>query len=777
MVDAALETRGGTALRSVQAKSRVEPYAWRPRELARVIAKWLSGSPGHDEYFDFVTDGHLGPGVHDDLVPALRRIAERTSSHEDRTYLEQLGLDPQDPALARVGVHSGLPGGRDLLGQATLRLIELRQRTEPLTVPEARNVVKALFGELVLGSGGRGTEQRRVDRQRISQLVGVPLEAIDDAAVWAPGLEQRYRESIACQEQDPAWTMLDLLAAERLPALSLVRSRAEEGSGPFHASELLDRSDSVVLEGPAGAGKTTTLAQLSVDAVDRGLVPVRLQLPSYAAGALTQLIHRSLERAVKTPLTPETVGFLLARTSTIILIDGAGELVAEQRQALIADTQAIRQRHPQGARFLFAGRHRLPFAALGLSEFSIQGLDAERRRQIAGALSEDGEAHTEWIEAELGTVADNPLLFTMAVGLRDRGVEVGTRSELFAGFVEGLQARQEGRALCAEALATTQVACFELRNSGRYSADEWWWLESIAAARERQIARGLLAADAPAASKMLDELLGVGLVRRLGVSSELGLLHDLFCDWCAAEAIRKGLSDLPHPVRQHLEESVVFLAEQGAFAARDLSTLAANPIAACRAADFLRAAPIDNEQVAELWERLLGSLGPTLRERYDGLEVVTAGRGGLACLTEPSTSDGSCDLRRTKLSCVPRPPVSPFSLAVDLWLAALRLASGERVPERPTVVAEEDWALAEQLAEASQSRLIATRSLVSHLIPELEERVMAALGPLALRGWLLPAQEVPGVPGSGQVLREHLLHYLMVEQDASVSLVSNPDRA
>jgi hypothetical protein len=60
VVDTALEARDGTTLRSVQAKTRVEPYVWRPGELGRVISSWLSGSPGDDERFDFVTDGHLG---------------------------------------------------------------------------------------------------------------------------------------------------------------------------------------------------------------------------------------------------------------------------------------------------------------------------------------------------------------------------------------------------------------------------------------------------------------------------------------------------------------------------------------------------------------------------------------------------------------------------------------------------------------------------------------------------------------------------------------------
>jgi hypothetical protein len=773
VVDTALEARDGTTLRSVQAKTRVEPYVWRPGELGRVISSWLSGLPGDDERFDFVTDGHLGRGVTNDLVPALRRVAEGTAADEDEAYLSALDLDPRDAALARVRVHSHQPSGRDLLERATLRLIALRERTEPLTVPEARDVIKALFAELVLGSGGKGREQRRVDRERIAELVSVPLEAIDDAAVWDPEIEQRYREAVGGKQRDATWTMLDLLAAERSPALSLVRSRDDTATDPFPASELLARSDSLLLEGPAGAGKTTTLAQLSAQAAERGMLPISLHLASYAAGALRQLMHLSLEETLNAPLTPGTVDLLLARASTLVFIDGAGELIREQRESLIADTQLLRSRHPQGARFILAARQRLTFASLAFSEFSLQGLEAERRRQIAAALSVEGERHTDWVEAKLGSVVDNPLLFTMALGLRTRGVDAGTRAELFAGFVEGLQAREEGTALSSAALAAIQVACFELRGSARYSAEEWWWLETIAAARERQVARGLFAANTPAATELLDELVRVGLVRRLGTSSELGLLHDLFCDWFAAEAIRMDLGDLPHPVPEQLEEAVAFLADRDAFFSSDLRSLAASPVAAARAADFLPAAPTGAEQVAELWERVLASLGAALRRRYDDLEVRLGRDGRMACLMDPDAAGEGCNPARAHLTCVTRKPISPLALAVDLWLAAIRLALNEPIRERPTRPAEDHQALAEQLAEQSQRRLVATRSLIEELAPDLAERVMALIGPVALRGWLMPAEDVPGVPGSGQILREHSLYYALVDDDASVTPVSD----
>jgi hypothetical protein len=312
------------------------------------------------------------------------------------------------------------------------------------------------------------------------------------------------------------------------------------------------------------------------------------------------------------------------------------------------------------------------------------------------------------------------------------------------------------------------MACFDLRRSGRYGAEEWWWLDELTKSRDGQIARGSLGEDSPAAVPILDELLESGLLRRLGGGSELGLLHDLFCDWLAAEVIRKGHGSLPEPLPETLEEAITFLAERGALDAEARLALTANPIASARAADFLPAEEIDIERVAELWRGLAGSLGPEVAELYDDAVVsVDAGGHFFRIVGEGGEA----------IACLAREPVSALSAAVDLYLAALRVGFEDPPMRRPVVPAADQKDLAAQLTEANKERLETTRDLLAAVVPGLADRIVRQLGPQAIRGWLMPAEEFPGMPGTDPALtfKSHRLPYVLVDEDPSVVAVESED--
>ena len=542
--------------------------------------------------------------------------------------------------------------------------------------------------------------------------------------------------------------MLDLLEAERPAALAL-RADDESMDRVLSAVELLERAESAIVTGPAGSGKSTLLAQLTRLSAERDLVPLKIRLASYSAGSLRRLIQITLEARLQATLAPRTPDLLLARKLTVLLIDGAGELIAEQRQSLLSDLLEIRSNHPSGARFLLVARQGLPFAELGLSEFHLEGLDRERRRQIADAVGpgQDGLAPAviaEQIEAELGSVIDNPLLFTMALGLRRRGIKARTRADLFHGFLDGFQVRPEGKLLSGETLLALASCCFALRRADRYSAEEWSWLEQITTERQVQIDRGLLSADAPAASDLLEVAIELGLVRRLGIGMELGLLHDLFADWFASEAIRKGFAELGEPVSAPMEEAVAFLAEQGALSAAQIETLAGSPIAAARAADHVSVGRVDAGVVNDLWHRLALSLGPSLQERLFHLPLEIGEEGAMVSLVPLPSGGGSPDHERPILSCLPREPRSNLSVAVDLWLAAVRTELNRSSRDRPVLASEDPEELAAQLTRASAARASATQGLIADTMPGVSARLLAEIGPPAIRGWLLgPAEETP----------------------------------
>lgn len=778
IVDAAIESEDEIDELCVQAKTKAEPYVWSPGELIEVLQGWLGGPASHSARFEFVTDGPLGPSVTNDLVPVLRRIAEGAATAKDDQYLRDKGFDPTDQALARVSIRSRLPSGRDLLERAAVRVLELHERLEPITVERARDIVNRLFAATVLGSGEQDSQQRRLGRSEIAELVEVPTTVIDDAEPWSADIEATYLKALQGWEVNPAWTLLELLAVERPAVLSFVEPRdpAGEDTSPLRADALLkSEGHGVLILGPAGAGKTTTLAQLQAAAAEGGLVPISLRLSSYSGERLRSLLRRSLERILSRRVSPGGLVELLGRTETLVLIDGAGELVPEQRDALIEDVKALGDRHRGGARFLLVAREAAAFSQAGLVSYALLGLDDENRRLIAAGLVENSEETVSEIESDLGDVVANPLLFTMALGLRSNGIAATSRVDLFDGFMQGLQERREGRQLSVAALACLQQSCFELRADGRYLAEEWWWLDSFGRARSSLMDAGTLAADTAAAEKLVKEVRGLGLLTPDGDLAELGLLHDLFCDWLASESIRRGFSDLLSPVPESFEEATSFLAERGELDRHQMLAIASNPIAAGRTADrYVHAGLFDLGLANELWQRLASELGDSLREELGSLQVGVSGD------SQPwvfLAEDPNVDPTSARLRTLATGEISELSAVLDLWIAAIRLALTQQHWSRPVKIPpteKEVATLVEGTAERHQEAMV---ELVEALAPGLLNRVEREVGPINLQGWLLPGRDIPGVPGTGQIIRHYPLLYRLTSGSSEIHLIQDEQEA
>jgi hypothetical protein len=778
IVDAALLDDAGETAWAVQAKTKVEPYVWGPQQIAEVLGRWIATNPPTGAHFDFVTDGSLGPAVSNKLLPGLRRTIEGATTVEDRKYLAGLGLDPDEGALRRVSLHSRMPDGRTLLERESLRVLELRERSDPLNAEQARDVVWRLFGEVLLGANEAESKHRRIRRDTIAELVGVPVTVIDDAEPWSAALEARYREALASTRPDPAWTLLDLLAAERAPALSFVTAQgsSEPGSDqPRPATTLLERSDDVLLQGPAGAGKTTTLAQLLAGALERDLLPLNIKVGTYVAGELPQLLRRSLELATDRPLAPGAVSQVLDRPGSIVFLDGAGELLQEQRQAVIADMERLRRQHPH-ARLVLAAREATPFGRSGLSGFVLQGLTADTRREIASTLVPGGEGFVDEIEARLGEVASNPLLFTMAVGLYSSGTHASSRGELFDGFMQGLQTREEGLVLSTQTRVACEAAAFDLRSEGRYSADRWWWLDQLTASRAELIERGALSRDTPTGEQLLHDLEGVGLLRSISDTGDMGMLHDLFCDWLASEAVRRGQRTLPDVVPEPLEDATVFLAERGELSEPQMLAVAGNAIAAARAADALSNGRLDPQLTNAIWQQMCQQLAPDLQAPLHGLQAYVADdEPPWVYLAPPNAQNPLAFAADSPVICLAVGEVSSLSAAVDLWLAVVRLEVDDGEPGPPARPLTERDDLAESLEAAALRRASAVEHMINGLFPSLSHRILRAIGPSGIRGWLLPATQYPGPPGSGQTIEDHVLSYFSTADGTHIETVSGPE--
>jgi hypothetical protein len=763
VIDARLQDASGAAAKDIQAKTKAEPYVWEPGEVMVVIQRWSVANITDTTRFDFVSDGSLGPTVTSTVVPLLRRASQDALTSDDKKFLAKYEVTASPQILGRVSLRSRQPDARTLLERAVLRVIRLRELTDPVDTVEAETIVLRLFQETTLRSGEQQPEQRTLSRVELAEIVGVSLDELDTLEPWSAAERDRYLESVAQAEQDPAWALLDLVPGQRPPALAFVLPRHEEEARVImSASALLEVADDILVCGPAGAGKTTTLSQLQGAAVEAGLFPISLRIDNYVSGSLRRLLKAELERHAGRRLPPAAVGTVLDEGNTVVLVDGAGELVPERRAAAVEDLVALRKGHGDGARFILAARDPTSLARAGLAPYDLQGLDWQRRRTIAASLLNDyDEAETDAlvreIEKDLSGIVDNPLLFVMAVGLRARGVQAQTRSEVFDGFIVGLQQRTEGAHLSDAALATVRVASHELRLAGLYSADRWWWLEQATSTRASLIEEGTFSESTPAADELVDEVLALGLLRSRSEGA-IGLLHDLFADYFAAEAVRHGLRELPEGPPDGLEDAIVFLAERDALDPQAQLRVCALPIAAIKAADILPTSHVEAETTEAMLGVLRQALGSEVTERIDGTRLRIFGTDRRwAGLGPEGDLDAAEFARAAAVTTIVGDSATALSVAVDLWLGCVRLGLA-RQPGKPFRAARDTADLVALIEEVVEARVRTFEALLRAIVPGLADRVRAEVGPMGIAGFLQPPQTSDSL--EGDITRsEHLLLY------------------
>jgi hypothetical protein len=723
VIDARLSDPVGEAIKDIQAKTKVEPYSWEPADILAVIRRWAAADITDATRFEFVTDSSFGPTVNDTIKPLLLRAGEDALTVEDEAYLAKHNIAFPAGVLGRISLRSRQPDARTILERAVLRVLRVRELVQPVSTEEAETIVLHLFKETSLRSGEGEPTARTLSRNDAALIVGVSLDDLDSIEAWSQHAREAYLKRVAEIEDDPAWALLDLIRGDRPPALAFVLARRQDDAGfAMPSVSLLEHGEDALLCGPAGAGKTTTLAQLRGAALEAGLLPVAIRIDNYVSGSLPRLLRAELERHVRRRLPPTAVGAVLDAGDAVVLLDGVGELVPERRAAALEDLIALRDSHGNTARFILAARDPTALARGGLTVFDLQGLDEERRRTIAKSLLEESddeavEVLVRDIESDLPGVVDNPLLFVMAVGLRTRGVDARTRPDVFDGFVGGLQRRREGVALSDAALAAVRAASYALRSSGLYSADRWWWLEQVARVRTSLLDGGMLSKETPAADALVDELLAVGLLRARSEGA-VGLLHDLFSDYFASEAVRHGLCEIPADMAEGLTEAVVFLAERDALDVRTQVRACRHPIAAARVADALPAAELNRDSVGAMFDVLQVSLGSTITESLAGTELRIYGEERRwAGLGPAGAADAQSFAERAEIAIVVSGEASSLSVAVDLWLACIRLALRERVPGKPFRRAKDTADLVVLIGEVVEARVEQVDALLKSILP------------------------------------------------------------
>jgi hypothetical protein len=789
VVDFEVRSHSRRRIRVAQAKTKQEPYTWAPGEIVEIIESWQGLELADEAEFDFLTDGSAGPELARRLQPALSRARRGDFTSADREYLSGKGLHPEDPLLARVTLHSRQPDADTLLDTVALRLLRLLEMGAGDAATEtAEEHINSLFRLVSIRAGDSDPDARRIARDELSEIVGVPVEVIDEATAWGEEPRQLYVEALRADPPHPSFVLLQAEQLSLRPdALALVlQEQPDPGDSRMTvpAARLLDEAHGALLSGAAGTGKTTTLQLLVPEALNRDLLPILASVETYAARALPRLVREALEERTGKRLAPGAARAVLAGARTILLLDGAGELNDEARAALVTEVQTLRRAHPE-LRLILTARNPARLRATGLPSYLLQGLDHEQRRRVARELLDrDAEVMTAGVEARLGDLVDRPLLFVMALSLAERGVQPTDRAGLFRGFLEGLQARPGGEALTDLGIAALRDACFSLRSEDRYAADRWTWRTMLADALERLKERGLFDTANVAADNILSDGEGGGLLRSVPVSSLVALTHDLFCDFLAAEAIRLGQRSLPEQVDERFEEVAVFMSEQRALTHEMARAVCSDGIVAARSA---AASPETNEappnEVAELFHCLLQYLGPDIRTRLEETAVrLVRGDDGayifLAADTAEADGFNAAEGARSSPRVVfLRGRPATLAAAVALWLAELREALSHTRRDVGTMlpIPTEREAMPAALVEAFQRRRDELHWLCNEVCPGIGDRVVREVNLRGLRAVVQPVVERSMPFGGGTTIRLHPMAYSYNTPDVDVRVADEVD--
>ncbi len=734
----------GRRLRVRQAKTRQAPRTWSAGNIAATLDAFAKLSDADGAEFAFVTDGQLGKtGV------AVEKIIEAARAGADQAELDTMANAiprtsirlPPSSLLRRVDLLTRAGTLESILDRLELQVLHLMECGRVPTTEDARTAVDRLFRRLFEVGGKPLPEAREVTRQQILDVLGLTDEEVTAGGAWNTQARDAYRAQVLGEPVRPDTVVLDVLQIHASPrVLQLLDGPITATSTAVQPPDALLAARHVVLVGPTGTGKTTTLAAARRLAVEGGDVPVVLRADGHVRGALGRRIHDAVRAVLGRRLTVGGVQRLLADDGLLLLVDGVSEVDADSREALRHDLRALAGQ--RALRIVVTGRDLATARSVlpddtSASGFSLIGLSRADRRQIAAArMGRGAERQVAQIEETLGNAVDNPMLFGMAVSVREQGGPIQSRPQVYWKFLAGLAARAQF-VETDTSFAALGMAWSDLLAMSRRATDGYEWRRLLADALARLDGIGAFAGHGVTANQVLKDARAMGLLTRPDLDAGLVPLHDSFADYLAGAAVAGGWASLPGPLVPAQDEQVLFAVQIAGLDDTLADRLAVeNPLLACRVAALagVEGGSADPERVSATLVKL--AAGATL--------APFAGRAGVRLLDDPGVLgvvlvDGSCglvDLPEFRRLAATSPswllPAGSGSLAaaVNVWASAVRAALAPQRRPLPSRVPKDPDAVVAALVEHETACAELLRTTVERVLPSPATggRVLDALG-------------------------------------------------
>jgi energy-coupling factor transporter ATP-binding protein EcfA2 len=760
VVDYEILDRDGRPVAVRQAKARQEPGTWGANELAKILCAWGEVDYADTAEFAFVTDASLS-----DSGQRLQDLIKDMQLHPDEAVLRQTaasfrgGLQlPSLEVLRRVHVLTRMGTAETVLAKVEMRILTLLSRARLATPEDAASAANSLLRKLFIIGGSTDSGRRTISRAEVLDALGVDEASLQGDLAWSQETAAAYRAAVAEDSlQGHGFVPMNVVAAATPRVLRLLHD--PDSLGAAQSLDAVLGEQAVALVGATGEGKSTALRYLAGIAAQRGLVPVLLEAAGHTAGALPRRVRYEIETVLKRPLTAGAVQHVLAAPELLLVIDGVSEVSADTRASLSSDLDQLAAQRP--VRVIAAGRDLpLTIAGAGLPDstavFRVTGLDHDGRMKLAAAHGHQQAVRT--IEHRLGSAADNPMLFLMALSLSGDGVP-RSRAEVYEQFIRGLVARA-GAADDDAGLAALGVAWAEMIAHDQRTADHYSWRLALGTALDDLAALPAWRGHTSTAEKALETAQRTGLLTRSDPDSGLAPLHDSFADFLAAKSIVRQEASLPPRLNAGYDETVLFMVElAGLDDALALRPATESPLLACRVARQRQArGHADANQVGSLLQALA-----------EGQELpVLAGSGIRLCQHDRFTGAALAgedyqmvdaaqfDMMARENPAILMPPdTGSLQLAVTLWAAAVERAQRpSRRLFQPAPSADADQAGPLLIAYLRETRQELHRLASTSLPGTVRGRVLAAIGPPGIVGYV--ADPEPGHLGGLDVpIRYH----------------------
>ncbi len=456
----------------------------------------------------------------------------------------------------------------------------------------------------------------------------------------------------ACDEQVENW-----LQQPRLSGLPLIRLRlsriGEDGELEPEGIDLesiqgeLSLAQRLVLEAPAGAGKTTTLIQLAKSIADTGGLCLIVNLPAWIDSAAEILDYVAGAPSFRSRCTgPAELARLTKTVHVDFLLNGWNEISEADLDSACQRLAELERNYPAAGIIVATRAHSISPPLPGAVRVRVRELSGEQRRgYLYEAIGELGPELLSGIEADrtLEGITRNPLMLSEVTKLLKSGRQIPkTKLDILMAMAERIQGSEEhGPHLRAAPLADRAEAylsalAFDMTCQGAVIVHDEDARRSVSNKAESLRRSGQITTS-PEPASVLNSLSAHHLLERLEYpSASYRFQHQQFQEFYAALPVARLLSslvsdDAPDRVgdfqqrfldQPTWEEPIHMIAAavdaNSPVFGRDSDPveLGERLVEWAILVDPIFAAALSRECGSEVWSRVAARLGAILREWY-----------------------------------------------------------------------------------------------------------------------------------------------------------------